>query len=149
MSKLALIATLAAAMLAVPALASTTQNADVLKALAKQLPSVKKKTTVAVILPASLPFAAKVPKLYATGAGSRNAWSFALDGAPLCGSANACSLASFEAKRGGKLPGKSNLKLAGGQPAFYKGITCGASCSPATLWFTYHGVLYTLSLIHI
>ena len=40
MSKLALIATLAAAMLAVPALASTTQNADVLKALAKQLPSV-------------------------------------------------------------------------------------------------------------
>ena len=142
MSKLALIATLAAALLAVPALASTTQNADVLKALAKQLPSVKKKTTVAVILPASLPFAAKVPKLYATGAGSRNAWSFELDGAPFCGSANACSLASFEAKRGGKLPGKSNLKLAGGQPAFYKGITCGASCSPATLWFVYRGVLY-------
>jgi hypothetical protein len=21
-------------------------------------------------------------------------------------------------------------------------VTCGASCSPATLWFTYRGVLY-------
>jgi len=143
MRKPALITTLAAVLLAVPAIAATTQNADVLKALARQLPAVKKKTTVAVILPASLPFAASVPKLYATGGGSRNAWRLELDGAPECGGANACFLASFEAKRGGKLPGRSNVKLAGGQPALYKGITCGASCSPATLWFVYRGVLYT------
>ena len=43
----------------------------------------------------------------------------------------------------GRLPGRSNLKLAGGQAAYYKGITCGASCSPATLWFLNKGVLYT------
>ena len=49
--------------------------------------SVKRKTSVLVLLPASLPFAGKVPKL--------------------------------------------------------KGVTCGASCSPATLWFTHRGVLYT------
>ncbi len=132
-----------AVLLAVPAIASTTGNADVLKAFAGQLPAVKKKTTVAVLLPASLPFAGKVPRLYPTGSGSRNAWSMDLSGAPNCGRANACFLASFEAKRGGKLPGKPNLRLAGGQPAFYKGITCGGSCSPATLWFVYRGVLYT------
>ncbi len=132
-----------AGLLAVPALASTTQNADLLKAFAKQLPAVKHQTTVAVLLPASLPFAAKVPKLYATGSGNNNGWTLALAGARNCRGANACFLASFDAKRGGKLPGKSNLKLAGGQAARYKGITCGASCSPATLWFVYHGVLYT------
>jgi len=132
-----------AGLLAVPALAATTQNADLLKAFAKQLPAVKHKTTVAVLLPTSLPFAGKVPKLYPTGGASKNAWDLELAGAPNCGGADACFLAPFEAKRGGKLPGTSNLKLAGGQPALYKGITCGASCSPATLWFVYHGILYT------
>jgi hypothetical protein len=132
-----------AGLAAVPALASTTQNADVLKVFARQLPTVKRKTTVAVLLPASLPFAAKVPKLYPTGSASKNAWHLELAGAPNCGGADACFLASFDARRGGKLPAKSNLKLAGGQPALYKGITCGASCSPVTLWFVDNGVLYT------
>ena len=77
------------------------------------------------------------------GSGARNAFTLEFAGAPHCGSANACFLASFQGTRGGKLPGKSNLELAGGQPAFYKGITCGASCSPATLWFLNRGVLYT------
>ena len=132
-----------AAVLAVPALGATTGSANVLKAFAKQLPTVKKKTTVPILLPATLPFAGKVPKLYATGAGSKNAWALVLAGAPNCGGADACFLASFEGRRGGKLPAKSNLKLAGGQLAYFKDVTCGASCSPATLWFLYHGVLYT------
>ncbi len=138
-----LVATAVTALLAVPALASSSGSANVIDALGKQIPAVDTKTTVPVLLPSTLPFAAKVPKLYPSGAGSKNHWILALEGAPACHGANACFLASFEGQRGGKLPGKSNLKLAGGQPAFYKGITCGASCSPATLWFLYHGVLYT------
>lgn len=133
-----------AAILAVPALASTTGgSANVIDALGRQIPTVEKKTTVPLILPSKLPFADKVPKLYPSGSGTRNAYTLELAGAANCGGANACFLASFEGKRGGKLPGKSNLRLAGGQPAFYKGITCGASCSPATIWFLYRGVLYT------
>lgn len=128
---------------AAPALASTSGSANLLKTFAKQLPAVKHRTTVPILLPASLPFGGKVPKLYATGTGSKSAWSLELAGAPNCGGADACFLASFEAKRGGKLPGKSNVKLAGGQPAFYKDITCGASCSPASLWFTSAGVVYS------
>lgn len=132
-----------AALLAVPALASSTGTANVIDALGRQIPAVEKKTTVPVLLPSKLPFAAKVPKLYPSGSGTRNAYTLELAGAPNCGSANACFLASFEGKRGGTLPGKSNLRLAGGQPAFYKGITCGGSCSPVTIWFLYRGVLYT------
>ena len=132
-----------AAVPAVPALGATSGSADLLKVFAKQLPAVKKKTVVPILLPAALQFAAKVPKLYATGAGSKNAWALVLSGAPNCGGADACFLASFEGRRGGKLPGKSNLKLAGGQLAYFKDITCGASCSPATLWFVDKGVLYT------
>lgn len=132
-----------AAILAVPAPASSTGNANVIDAFGKQIPAVDRKTTVPVLLPSTLPFAARVPKLYPSGMATRNAWALVLAGAPHCGCANACFLASFEGKRGGKLPGRSNLRLPGGQPAFYKPITCGASCSPATLWFTYRGVLYT------
>jgi hypothetical protein len=131
------------ALLAVPALASTAGTANIIDALGRQIPAVDKQTTVPVLLPSTLPFAARVPKLYPSGTASKNHWVLALEGAKGCGGANACFLLSFEGKRGGKLPGKSNLRLAGGQPALYKGITCGASCSPATLWFTYRGVLYT------
>ena len=131
-------------MLVAPALAAHLGgNANVIDAFGRQIQIVDKKTTVPVLLPSKLPFASKVPKLYPSSSATKSSYSLVFAGAPNCGGANACFLASFEGKRGGKLPGKSNLKLAGGQPAFYKGITCGASCSPATLWFVTKGVLYT------
>jgi hypothetical protein len=55
------------ALLSVPALAATAINVDLLKTFRSQITAVKKKTSVPVLLPASLPFAGKVPKLYATG----------------------------------------------------------------------------------
>jgi hypothetical protein len=138
-----LVAFALAAVLSVSALAASTTNVDVLKTFRTQLPAITKKTSVPVLLPRFLPFAGKVPKLYATGAASANRWALDLSGAPNCGGATACFFASFEGKRGGKLPGKANLRLAGGDPAVYRASTCGASCSPATLWFTHGGVLYT------
>jgi hypothetical protein len=129
---------------AVPAVAATTSSSvNVLKVFRTQIAAIKKHSKVPVILPATLPFAGKVPKVYTAGGGTAKSWSLELDGAPRCGGADACFLASFEALRGGKLPGKPNLELAGGQAAFYKGVTCGASCSPASLWFVYKGVLYS------
>ena len=132
-----------ATLLAGPAFGSRTGSADLLKVFAKQLPAVKRKTKVAVLLPASLPFAARVPKLYATGYGTKDGWGLVLAGARNCRGANACFLASFEGSGVGRLLGRPNLRLAGGQPAFFKPPTCGASCSPATLSFMYRGVLYT------
>jgi hypothetical protein len=131
------------ALLSVPALAATAINVDLLKTFRSQITAVKKKTSVPVLLPASLPFAGKVPKLYATGGATGSHWDLELAGAPNCGGATACFFASFEGTKGGKLPKKSNLRLSGGDPAYYLASACGASCSPATLWFTHGGVLYT------
>jgi hypothetical protein len=131
------------AVCAIGAVAAPTDSANLLQTFRKQLPTIKSKTTVPVLLPRSLPFGDKVPRLFATGTASARGWALDLAGAPGCGRATACFLASFEGRRGGRLPRTANLRLAGGQPALYKGITCGASCSPATLWFTYRGVLYT------
>jgi hypothetical protein len=129
-----------AAMLSVAAAAATSPS--LVKVFHTQLVAIKAKTSVPVLLPASLPFAGKVSKLYATGGAISGGWVLDLSGAPRCGGATACFLASFQGKKGGKLPQKANLRLSSGDPAVYKGITCGASCSPATLWFTHRGVLY-------
>ncbi len=118
---------------------------DLLKTFRTQLQAIRKKTSVPVLLPSSLPFAGKVPKLYATGTAGANHWLLDLSGAPNCNRATACFFASFEGSKGGKLPRKANLRLAGGDPAVFLASTCGASCSPATLWFTHAGVLYTWS----
>ena len=113
------------------------------------LPSVKKHTSVAIFLPATLATAGADPKLYAGGSAATNTWDLELSGAPNCGGADACFIAGFESKRGGKLPagkGITSFKLSNGDAARYHPITCGASCAPATLWFAHKGVLYTWQL---
>jgi hypothetical protein len=142
----ALPATLAlAAVLAVSAVAASAGTVDMLQTFRTQIAAINAKTSVPVLLPGTLPFAGKVPKLYATGGANARGWDLELAGAPNCGGATACFFASFEGKKGGKLPRKSNLRLSGGDPAVFQASSCGASCSPATLWFTHGGVLYTWS----
>lgn len=134
-----------AAVLTVSAVAASAGSVDLPKIFSKQIAAINAKTSVPVLLPGSLPFAGKVPKLYATGGATARAWDLELAGAPNCGGATACFFASFDGKRGGALPRKANLRLSGGDPAVYQASSCGASCSPATLWFTHRGVLYTWS----
>jgi hypothetical protein len=113
------------------------------------LPKVKRQTAVAILLPETLPTAGADPKLYAGGSGTANSWRLELDGAPSCHGADACFVAGFGAKRSGRLPsgvGITKLTLSNGDPARYHPITCGASCAPASLWFTHHGVLYSWQL---
>jgi uncharacterized protein YecT (DUF1311 family) len=128
---------------ALSAATASATSVNLLTTLRVQLAHVKAKTSVPVLLPATLPWAGKVPKLYPTGAATARHWLLELSGAPNCGEATACFFASFEGTRGGKLPRKANLHLAGGDPAVFQASACGASCSPATLWFTHKGVLYT------
>jgi hypothetical protein len=133
--------------LAAAAIAAPSANAIYpLQAVRSVLPKVKSQTKVAILLPARLATAGRPPKLYATGAGAGATWDLELGGAPNCGGANACFIASFEGKRGGTLPRRSNLRLANDDPAVYHPISCGASCAPATLWFVHEGVLYTWQL---
>ena len=66
-----------------------------------------------------------------------------IDGAPNCHEANACLFAVFLAQRGGTLIGR-RLTLRGGIRGAFKDISCGASCSPASVDWIEHGVLYTI-----
>jgi hypothetical protein len=140
---LAVLVAAVAAPLAGSAPARGASSIDLLRTFRTQLPKVKKETTVPVLLPHALPLGGRAPKLYADGGGDRRGWVLLLAGAPRCGGANACFVASFEASKGGKLPGTPNARLAGGDPALYVPIGCGASCSPASLFFVHRGVLYS------
>jgi hypothetical protein len=131
-----------AASFSAAALAAPTRNVDLLKVFGGQLPKVKRATTVPVLLPRSLPLGGTY-KVYATGGAARGYWELSLAGVPNCGGANACFVASFEGRRGVRLPGRANLRLAGGDPAIYHAFSCGASCSPTSFWFTHDGVLYS------
>lgn len=103
----------------------------------------KKATQVAVLLPTYLELGGGARKLYASGAGRRTSWVLSLGAVPRCGGATACFVASFAGDRGQRLPGRSNVRLSGGVRGLYQPISCGASCSPASLWFVYRGVLYS------
>jgi len=132
-----------------PVAAAPAASIDLLKASRVELPEIKRATRVPVLLPRSLLLAGSpAGRVYASGGVQRGGWVLTLAGAPGCASANACYLASFEARRGGGLPGRSNVRLAKGVRGFYLPIGCGASCSPASLWFVHGGVLNSWQVKH-
>jgi hypothetical protein len=140
--KRTLVVALLAAASSATAIASTPRQVDLLRAFGSRLPNVKAHTRVPVLLPRMLPLGGTY-KLYASNSASRGSYVLALDGAPNCHGANACFVATFEGRRGGKLPLRSNVRLASGDPAVYRAFSCGGSCSPTSFWFTHRGVLYS------
>jgi hypothetical protein len=124
------------------AVGGATRNVDLLRAFRAQLPKVKRTTTVPVLLPPSLPLLGNY-SVYATGSATRRSFDLELAGAPNCGGANACFVATFKGERGGRLPGRPNARLARGDPALFHPVTCGGSCAPNSFWFTHEGVLYS------
>jgi hypothetical protein len=115
---------------------------DVLHAFRAQLPRIHQVSKAPVLLPRKLRLSGRF-RVYATGGASARSWDLELAAAPNCGGANACFVASFDARRGGKLPRPANLRLATGERAVYQPVTCGASCAPATLSFVRRRILYT------
>jgi hypothetical protein len=130
------------ALLCAPARAAGVHAVDVPQQLAEVLASVKKHTTVGVLLPQRL--TVDVARLYASGGGTRNGWSMSLSGAPGCGSATACFIADFTARRGGELPTGSHVRLRGGVVGVFHAISCGGSCAPASISWRRKGVLYEI-----
>lgn len=143
MRRLAVVVLLAAAgASAAFAAAPTPRNVDLLRAFGPRLAAVKKATHVPLLLPATLPLGGRY-KLYASGSGTRTSYVLSLAGAPNCRGADACFVATFAGRRGGKLPGRPNVRLASGDPAIFRLFSCGGSCSPNSFWFTHGGVLYS------
>jgi hypothetical protein len=142
MRRVAVVVVLAAATTATALAAPAPRNVDLLKTFSSRLPKVKAATTVAILLPRMLPLGGTY-KLYTSGSATRGSYLLSLEGAPNCRGANACFVATFEGRRGGKLPGRPNVRLASGDPAIFHLFSCGGSCSPTSFWFTHGGVLYT------
>ena len=117
------------------------RNVDLLRTFGPRLAKVKAATNVPILLPRTLPLGGRY-KLYSRGSGARTSYVFSLEGAPNCLGANACFVATFAGKRGGKLPGRPNARLSSGDHAFFRMFSCGGSCSPNSFWFTHRGVLY-------
>lgn len=135
------VALVAVAVSAPSGAASGPKNVNVLKLLGSRVASVKSHDGgVAVLLPATM--ALPRPDFTASSA-KPGRYRLEIDGAEPCGGANVCLFALFTGVRGGRAYGKP-IALHGGITGRYATIQCGASCSPASIDWTLHGVLYTI-----
>lgn len=106
-----------------------------------------RRSGVPVLLPDDLPASVREDRLYVDGGPSEGGYDVTLALAADCGGANACTVGSFSARRGGELVEElERVELANGVRGSYKGLTCGASCSPAMIEWVSGGVLYTIQL---
>jgi hypothetical protein len=99
---------------------------------------------VPVLLPSTVNLdIGKTTKVYPEAASKKGSYDLSLSGAKDCGGANACFLALFTGERGAKLGYKStNVKLASGIKGYYRGLSCGGSCSPPSIAWIQKGVRY-------
>jgi hypothetical protein len=106
-----------------------------------------KRAGVPVLLPGELPASVRTDKIYVEGGPSVEGYDVTLALTPDCGGANACTLGSFSAERGGGLVEElEQVGLANGVRGAYKELTCGASCSAPLIQWVSDGVLYTIQL---
>jgi hypothetical protein len=123
--------------------AATAKTYDVPTELGGLVGSVAKKTDVGVRVPAKIDLDYD-GAVYAFGSGTKRSFEFSLAGAPDCGGANACFLASFTGEKGGTPAFKRHFPLARGITGYYKPLTCGGSCSPPLIQWIQKGVLYSI-----
>jgi hypothetical protein len=95
----------------------------------------------AVLLPASMPLDGK--KFFPSGGPKGAGYDLSIGLAKNCGDATVCFSADFLAIKGGKVYG-TPVTIKGASKAGYRGISCGASCSPAQVDFVVGGFLYTI-----
>jgi hypothetical protein len=127
-----------------PTGAAQAKSYDLPAIAAKQVAKINARSSVPVLLPDHLAIDYG-GKLFVSGGTSDTGWDIEFDGAPDCGGANACFLASVTAEKGGTPGYKRTVKLRGGVAGYYKPLTCGGSCSPPVIEFVQDGVLYGIA----
>jgi hypothetical protein len=113
---------------------------DIPELVAKPLKAVKRATKLPVLLPSRM--TTEHRRLFSQGKGRANRYSFEIGAVRNCGTATACYVAGFRARRGGKAGSGRKVKLAKGVTGYFERSRCGASCGPATLAWVQDGVLY-------
>jgi hypothetical protein len=134
-------ATLAPAAAGLAASAHPAATVSVVDLLAARIANVKRHDGgVAVLLPTTMPL--QRPDFTASSAGDGR-YRLEIDGAEPCDGANVCLFALFTGVRGGRPYGKP-VALSHAIRGDYATIQCGAACSPASISWEEHGVLYAI-----
>jgi hypothetical protein len=135
--------TLLAVLLAPAASASAaTYIYDVPELVERPLNAVKKTAKIDVLLPSRL--TSEHRRLYSQGSGRARSYRFDIGAVKGCGTATACFVASFRARRGGKPTNTRKVELRGGRRGYFRPLKCGASCAAPSLQWVQDRVLYTI-----
>ena len=142
----AVVAILAAvAALAVPATAGDTAVVSPPQIFEKKLPKVKSDSGIDVYLPSHLRVFTTARRVRGTATADSGTYDLELGIGSRCNGANACFVGNFTGTRGVEPAFARKARLTGGRTGYWKGITCGASCSPAEIQWVENGVLYTVA----
>jgi hypothetical protein len=135
--------TLLAVLLAPAASASAaTYIYDVPELVERPLNAVRKTAKIDVLLPTRL--SSEHRRLYSQGSGRARSYRFDIGAVKGCGTATACFVASFRARRGGKPTNTRKVELRGGRRGYFRPMKCGASCAAPSLQWVQDRVLYTI-----
>ena len=115
---------------------------DVPELFAEQLPDVKDKTEIAVLLPQTMPDL--FDEYFADATARKRAYDFDLAAAPDCFGANVCFVATFTGEKGGQPSGRRRVELARGRIGRFQPLSCGASCSPPSISWRERGATYEI-----
>ena len=134
--------TLLAVLLAPAAASAATYIYDVPELVERPLIAVKQAAKFDVLLPSQ--FTSEHRKLYSQGSGRAGSYRFDIGSVKGCGTATACFVASFRARRGGKPTNTRKVELRGDRRGYFRPLKCGASCAAPSLQWVQEGVLYTI-----
>jgi len=127
---------------AVLAPAASARTVDVPKLFANQLERARARTDVPVLLPQAM--RADFRRFFPEGRTTANAWRFDAGAVRGCHQATACFIAEFAAVRGERPSGGRRVALVRGRAGRFHPLSCGASCSPASIEWRERGALYSI-----
>ena len=134
----------AIALLAAPATAGDSALISPPSIFKTKLPNVKTKSGLDVYLPSHYRVFTN-RRVSGTATAEDGFYDLEMGIGRRCNGANACFVGNFTGTRGADPAFGRKARLTGGRTGYWKGITCGASCSPAEIQWVEKGVLYSVS----
>ena len=115
---------------------------DLPELFADELPRIKARTSVPVLLPQTMPD--EFDRYFPSGFGRERRWGLQLGAVKGCGGATACFIATFSGRKGGTPFGHRRVQLARGRVGRFKPLSCGASCSPPSIEWKERGATFSI-----
>ena len=123
----------AIALLAAPATAGDSAVISPPTIFKTSIPKVKARAEMDVSLPSHMRVFTDRPAVKGKARTTADSYDLELGIGSRCNGANACFVGNFTGTRGVEPAFARKVRLTGGRTGYWKGITCGASCSPAEI----------------